>query len=84
MKKDTWQLQEAKSRFSQLVENAVNERPQIVTKHGRQAVVVVSYEDYQRLTQPQTDLVTFLRESPLAALELEIERDRDLPRDVEF
>ncbi len=82
MKNNTWQLQEAKSKFSQLVEDAMNKEPQIVTKHGDKAVVVLSFEEYIKITKPQTDLVKFLRESPLAKVTLEITRGKDTPRDI--
>jgi prevent-host-death family protein len=45
----TWQLQEAKAKFSQVVEKAMKGEPQLVTKHGEKAVVVLDYEAYQRL-----------------------------------
>ena len=82
MNTGTWQLQDAKSKFSRLVEDAQQRGPQIVTKHGKKAVVVISFEEYEQLSKPKTDLVTFLRNSPLADLRLEIGRDKDLPRDV--
>ena len=59
-----WQLQAAKQRFSELVERAQREGPQVVTKHGREAVVVVSVEEYRRLKGPGHDLVEFLRSAP--------------------
>ena len=65
MKKNTWQLQDAKSKFSQLVENAMSNEPQFVTKHGNNAVVILSFEEYKNITKPKTDLVTFLKNSPL-------------------
>ena len=77
-----WQLQQAKSQFSQLVDQAMRHEPQIVTKHGDNAVVVISYDDYQALLKPKTDLVGFLRASPLMGLELNDERDKQMPRDV--
>ncbi|HEY9838977.1 MAG: type II toxin-antitoxin system Phd/YefM family antitoxin [Candidatus Sericytochromatia bacterium] len=82
----TWQLQEAKNKFSQLVESARTEGPQFVTRHGKNVVVILSAEAYQKMTdkqherQPQS-LVQFFRESPLAELALELERDKSLPRD---
>ncbi len=82
MKNNTWQLQEAKSKFSQLVEDAMHKKPQIVTKHGDKAVVVLSFEEYTKITKPKTDLVKFLRESPLAEVVLEITRNKDIPRDI--
>ncbi len=84
MKDNTWQLQEAKSKFSQLVENAMHKEPQIVTKHGDKAVVVLSFEEYTKITKPQTDLVNFLRNSPLAEIELEIPRSQDMPREIDL
>jgi len=84
MKDNTWQLQDAKSKFSQLVENAMSNEPQFVTKHGNNAVVILSFEDYKRITKPKINLVTFLRNSPLANIELDISRNREFPRDIEL
>lgn len=81
----TWRLEEAKNRFSELVRRALAQGPQRVTRRGRDAVIVLSAEDYQRLVAPR-DLVTFLQESPLAGAlrdgALALERSRDLGRDV--
>lgn len=84
MRNNTWQLQEAKSKFSQLVDDAIHKEPQIVTKHGDKAVVVLSFEEYKKITKPNNDLVTFLRESPLAEIELEITRNKDIPREIDL
>lgn len=81
-----WQLQEAKSKFSHVVEKACSEGPQFVTRHGDDAVVIIAYDDYQRLTKPETSLVDFLRDSPFADMaEREVfTRNKDLPRDIEL
>lgn len=84
MKTNTWQLQDAKSKFSMLVENAMHNEPQFVTKHGNNAVVIISYDEYKKITKPETDLVTFLRNSPLMGEELDISRSKDLPREIEL
>ncbi len=84
MKNNTWQLQDAKSKFSQLVENAMSHEPQFVTKHGHNAVVVLSFEDYKKITKPKVDLVTFLRNSPLMDVDLDISRNGELPRNIEL
>ena len=84
MKHNTWQLQDAKSKFSQLVESAMSNEPQIVTKHGHKAVVVLSYEDYEAMTKPKTNIVEFLRNSPLADAELDISRTKNFPRDIDL
>ncbi len=78
-----WQLQVAKQRFSELVERARHEGPQIVTKHGRDAVVVVSTEEYQRLRRDGPSLLEFIRSAPDLDL-LDLERARDRGRDVEL
>jgi antitoxin Phd len=83
----TWKLEDAKNRFSELVRRAASEGPQLVTRHGREAAVVLGVEEYRRLTQPG-DLVSFLADSPFAAAlrhgELLLERSREPARDVEL
>ena len=82
MNKNSWQLQDAKSKFSNLVERAQKQGPQIVTKHGKKAVVIIDFNEYTKITKPKTDLISFLRNSPLFGLDLDIARDKNLPRDV--
>jgi prevent-host-death family protein len=84
MQENIWQLQDAKSKFSQLVDNAMRHQPQIVTKHGTNAVVVISFEDYLKFTKPKDNLITFLRNSPLIEVDLDITRTKDQPRDIEL
>lgn len=45
----TWQLQEAKSRFSELVDRSIAEGPQLVTRRGAEAVVVIAAQSFRRL-----------------------------------
>ena len=78
----TWQLQEAKNKFSNLVERAQKEGPQVVTKHGKEAVVVLSADDYRKLTRPEINLHQFLRKSPFAGLDLDLSRDKKAPRNI--
>ena len=78
----SWQVQEAKARFSELMRDAAKDGPQTITIRGRRAAVVLSADDYDRLKRPKPSLVEFLRASPLAGVELDIERDRSPPRDV--
>lgn len=83
----TWKLEDAKNQFGEVVRRAMAHEPQLVTRNGRVAVVVLAAEEYERLTAPK-DLVTFLQDSPLAEAlaegELDLERPRDLGRDVEL
>ena len=79
-----WTLQDAKNRFSELARRAASEGPQFVTRHGREAVVVVSAEEYRRLVAPREDLASFLSRSPLAGVELDLERDVSPARELEL
>ena len=80
----SWQLQEAKNRFSEVVDEALTHGPQTVTRHGREVVVVLSIEDYRRMNPPKNTLLEFLQVSPLAAVELDITRSKELPRDIDL
>jgi prevent-host-death family protein len=78
-----WQLQEAKQRFSELLRHARAHGPQVVTKHGEEVAVVVSIEDYRRLTEELPSFKELLLAAPdLEALE--IERPRETARVVEL
>lgn len=76
-----WQLQEAKARLSEVV-NSARKSPQEITVRGKPAVVVVSVEEYRRLREKKPSFVDFIRDSPLAGVDLEIERDRTPGRPV--
>lgn len=77
-----WQLQDAKSKFSELVDRAITQGHQIVTRRGKKTVVVMPFEEYQRLTNAGGSLVQFLLSSPLPDSGISTERMRDLPRDI--
>lgn len=81
----SWQMQEAKSRLSEVVKDAASEGPQEITVHGKSVAVVLSRADYDRLAGTGESLVAFMRRSPLAGAEdIELERDRSPVRDVEL
>lgn len=80
----TWQVHEAKARFSQLLRDASNEGPQVVTKHGRPAAVVVSVEEYRRHEAQQKSLAEVIRSSPMAGVQIDVERNRTDPRDIDL
>ena len=61
----TWQLQEARSRFKALFDEALGEGPQRVTRHGKQAVVVVAEAEWERLTRDVPPFGALLAECPL-------------------
>ena len=76
----TWQLQEAKNKFSEVVNGALITGPQLITKHGIEAVILISYEEYKRLTLAQKSLSTFFQDSPLAEVNLDLQRDAGATR----
>jgi prevent-host-death family protein len=78
-----WQLQEAKQRFSEVVRQALDDGPQVVTRHGEEVAVVVSMEEYRRLAGTRSDFRDFLLSGPdLSAVE--IHRPSERPRRVEL
>jgi antitoxin Phd len=80
----TWQLKDARANFSTLVDKAISDGPQIVTRHGKKAVVVVSMEEWMRRERRPGDLVYLFANSPLRVDAIDIERQRDFPREIEF
>jgi prevent-host-death family protein len=82
MIENRWQLQEAKNKFSSLVEKAQHSGPQVVTRHGRNVVVVLAMDEYRKLIKPEVGLVKFLQSSPLADTDLELPRCKDRPREI--
>jgi antitoxin Phd len=82
-----WQLQAAKARFSEVFRLARTAGPQLITRQGKEGVVMIPVEQFDQLVnrsrQPKS-LVQFFRESPLVGLDLDLERDKDTGRDVEL
>jgi prevent-host-death family protein len=84
---ESWQIQSAKARFSEVFRRARTEGPQRITRQGKDGVVMLAEEQYERLVgrshQPK-NLVDFFRQSPLVGVDLDLERDRDPGRDIEL
>jgi len=79
-----WQSQEEKRRFSRLVQRAVDEGPQVVTRRGEEVVVVLSVAEYRRLAARKLSLAEFLlADGPDFGL-LEIERSKEPAREIEL
>lgn len=88
-----WQVQQAKQHFSEVVQRAIDEGPQVVTRHGREVAVIVSMDEYRRMRErdeahdapdPGTDIKELLRGGPWFDDPAILERLGDLPRDVEL
>jgi prevent-host-death family protein len=82
-----WQVQNAKAHFSEVFRLARTEGPQLITRQGKDGVVMMPVEQFDQLVarsrQPKS-LVQFFRQSPLVGLELDLERDKDTGRDIEL
>lgn len=79
-----WQLQEARQKFSELVDRTVAEGPQEVTRRGERAVVMLSAGEYDRLTGRTRSFKDVLLGPPYIDESLEIHRETSLTRDVEL
>ncbi|HEY0557620.1 MAG TPA: type II toxin-antitoxin system Phd/YefM family antitoxin [Thermoanaerobaculia bacterium] len=79
-----WTLADAKAHLSEVVESALKKGPQVITRHGRKAVVVVAAEEWERKTGRQGTLADFFAASPLRDSGLEIERPQDGPYDIDL
>ncbi|MBA5804733.1 type II toxin-antitoxin system Phd/YefM family antitoxin [Rhizobium changzhiense] len=82
--KQSWKLEDAKARFSEVVRRAHSEGPQRVTVRGRDSVVVISAEELDKLTkaEPKKPFVAFMESLDLK--ELDLEREADYGRDAEL
>lgn len=81
----SWQMQEAKAKISELVKRAQVDGPQEITMHGKSVAVVISRETFDRLSQQGDSLAAFMQRSPLHGLdEVEFGRDRSLTREVDL
>lgn len=79
----TWQVQEAKSRFSELIEEASTNGPQIITRHGVEQAVVISIEDYRAMPKPKPSFKDWLLNGPKVG-DIDITRSPDTGRDIDL
>ena len=78
-----WQVQEAKARFSEVIDKACTEGPQIITRHGAERAVVLSIDEYRALVSGEPDFKAHLLGGPKFE-EFSIERDKDTGRSVKL
>lgn len=79
-----WSVASAKARFAEVIEQARTRGPQTITRHGRNAAVVVSIEEWERRTARRGNLAEFLAASPLRGSGLSVERRTDRLRDLDL
>ena len=78
----SWTVAEAKAKFSEILERAMAEGPQTITKRGRTAAVVVGAEEWERKTRRAGNLAEFFAASPLRGAHLKIRRLKAAPRKI--
>ncbi len=83
-KEKRWTVASAKAHLSEVMEMAIAHGPQVVTRSGIEAVVIVSFEEWTRKTKRTGSLAEFLAASPLRASGINIERSKDQPRSLEL
>jgi antitoxin Phd len=85
----TWQVQQAKTHFSEVIERAQSEGPQTITKHGKPRAVVLSASEYEALSngkaKPKKSFVEFLLSSGPILEGVDLERDKsDTGREIDL
>ena len=81
----TWQVQQAKSRFSEVLEKAASEGPQTITRHGVEQAVVLSVEEYRRLSGRRVSFGEHLLNFPKVDGFVELAtRDADTGHEFDF
>ena len=71
-----WQLQEAKNRFSEMVDEAIERGPQVITRRGVETAVLLSVADYRKIVLGARSITEFFRNSPLVGEDLDLSRDQ--------
>lgn len=79
-----WQIQQAKQRLSEVIRLATTEGPQKLTYRSEPCAWIISDEEYTRLTQQRENLIDFFQRSPHRDIDLQLERRKDLPRDIQL
>jgi prevent-host-death family protein len=82
MGSQNWTVAEAKAKFSEMIERAMSEGPQTITRKGRTAAVVVGAEEWQRKTKRVGNLAEFFAASPLRGSGLKVRRLKERPPKV--
>jgi len=74
-----WQIQDAKNKLSEVIDRALKQGPQLITRRGEKTVVILAYSEYEKMRKSQGKLSEFFHTSPLARIDLS--RDKSMPRD---
>jgi prevent-host-death family protein len=80
----SWTVAKAKAHLSQVIDRAVSDGPQTITRRGRRAAVVIAAEEWERRTMRRGTLAEFLLASPLRGSGIRIVRSKEEPREVKL
>ena len=78
-----WQLQEAKAKLTELI-NDTKDEPQIISRRGVNEVVVINMKKFAELCKTQESIVSFFKNSPLNEIEVEFDRDKHAMREIDL
>lgn len=81
---DEWTVAGAKAKFSEVIDRALADGPQRISRSGKRAVVVVAADEWERKTKRQGSLAEFFAASPLPGSGLEVDRPKDVPREIDL
>jgi prevent-host-death family protein len=84
MNSQIWTVAEAKAKFSEIIERAMADGPQTITRNGRTAAVIVGADEWQRKTKRVGNLAEFFAQSPLRESGLKIRRIKDRSRKIDL
>jgi prevent-host-death family protein len=79
-----WTVQDAKNRFSEVIEHTLHDGPQTITRRGRETTVMVSINTFRVLSGVKGDLVSFFEGSPLSGSDIDLERKSDYGRSIDL
>ncbi len=77
-------MAQAKAKFSEVIDRAQSQGPQVVTRSGRKSAVIVSAEEWERKTRRVGNLAEFFAASPLRGADLKIKRSREAARKIDL
>jgi antitoxin Phd len=78
----TWQLQEAKAKLSGIINKVAEESAQYISVRGKPVAVIMSIKEYENLSSKKESFVDFMHNSPLAGLELKLDRNKTRTRKI--
>jgi prevent-host-death family protein len=72
----TWAVAKAKANLGAVIDSALSDGPQTITRNGRNVVVVVSAEEWERKARRKGNLAEFFASSPLRGSRIQVKRRR--------